>query len=96
MVWEALGSVIVGLAIAVAATRWLPGRFPSPRLALATGPVASLFGALLAHSILGPDHFVQVVLAALGVGVALLSLLVRPARCRLPRRSAVPGRTLRV
>ncbi|TJZ45244.1 hypothetical protein FCH28_28245 [Streptomyces piniterrae] len=80
LIWEALGSVLIGLAIALAATRWLPGRFASRTLTLATGPVAALFGALLTRSILGPGHPVEVLLAALAVGVALLSVLIRPPR----------------
>lgn len=88
MIWEALGAVIVGFAIALAATHRLPERFPSHGLALATGPVAALFGALVARSILGPGHPVQTLLAAAAVGAALLSLLVRPASGSLRRSSA--------
>ncbi|MEV0375343.1 hypothetical protein AB0I10_37175 [Streptomyces sp. NPDC050636] len=89
MIWEALGAVIVGFVIALAATRWLSGRFASRTLTLATGPVAALFGALLTQSILGPGHPVQVLVAALAMGAALLSVLIRPPRNRL-RRSAAP------
>ncbi|WP_030662273.1 hypothetical protein [Streptomyces rimosus] len=80
MVWEALGSVLVGLVIALAATRWLPGRLPARVLTLSTGPAAALLGAFLAHSILGPDHFVHTLLAAAALSAAMLSLLVRPSR----------------
>ncbi|MFD7662336.1 hypothetical protein [Streptomyces sp. NPDC059788] len=86
MVLEALGSVIVGLAIALAAAHRLPGRFPSRPLTLTTGPAAALLGAFLAHSILGPDHFVQTLLAAGGLSAAMLSLLVRPSRRLVPVR----------
>ncbi|GCD35055.1 hypothetical protein OEIGOIKO_02798 [Streptomyces chrestomyceticus JCM 4735] len=89
MVWEALGSVIVGLAIALAATRRLPGRFPARTLTLATGPAAALLGAFLAHSILGPGHFFQTLLAAACLGAAMLSLLIRPAHRLSPLRSGV-------
>ena len=89
MIWEALGAVIVGYAIALSARRWLPERFPDPTPTLATGPVAALLGALLTRSILGPGHPVQVMVAAVAVGAALLSVLVRPPR-RRPRRPAVP------
>ncbi|MEU7634797.1 MULTISPECIES: hypothetical protein [unclassified Streptomyces] len=90
MIWEALGAVIVGFAIALSARRWLPERFPDRVLTLATGPVAALLGALLTRSILGPGHPVQVMVAAFAVGAALLSVLVRPPRRRpLPRLS--PG-----
>ncbi|MFH9421520.1 hypothetical protein [Streptomyces sp. NPDC017529] len=86
MVLEALGSLIVGLAIALAATRRLPDRFPARPLTLATGPVAALLGAFLAHSIMGPGHPVQILLAAAGLSAAMLSLLVRPGRGLLPVR----------
>ncbi|MFI9050379.1 hypothetical protein [Streptomyces sp. NPDC053427] len=89
MIWEALGAVFIGLVIALSATRWLPDRFPSRSLTLATGPVAALLGALLTRSILGPGYPVQVMVAALAMGAALLSLLVRPPRRRV-RRPAVP------
>ncbi|MFK8848934.1 hypothetical protein [Streptomyces sp. Ac-502] len=89
MIWEALGAVIVGLAIALAATRKLPGRFPSRPLTLATGPAAALLGAFLAHSILGPGHFFQTLLAAAGLGAAMLSLLIRPAHRLTALRSGV-------
>ncbi|MFI1333764.1 hypothetical protein ACH4U7_27415 [Streptomyces sp. NPDC020845] len=86
MILEALGSVLIGLAIAYGAGRWQPRRFHSRRLLLSTGPGAALLGSLLTHAVLGPGHTLTVLIAALGFSVALLSLLVRPAR-RL-RRSA--------
>ncbi|MBH1935683.1 hypothetical protein I5Q34_15630 [Streptomyces sp. AV19] len=89
ILWEALGSVLIGLAVSYGALRWLParfGRFGSRTLALGTGPVAALFGALLAHSVLGPGHVAGTLVAALVVAVALLSLLLRPEGP--PRRSA--------
>ncbi|MET9295467.1 hypothetical protein [Streptomyces sp. NPDC003077] len=92
MVLEALGAVLIGFALALAAVRRLPDRFPSRPLTLSTGPAAALLGALLAHSIMGPGHPVQVLVAALGLGAALLSLLVRPAPGSGLRRSAVAGR----
>lgn len=82
ILWEALGSVLIGLAVSYGALRWLPmryGQFRSRILTLATGPVAALFGALLAHSVLGPGHAVATLAVSLGVAVALLSLLLRPA-----------------
>ncbi|MFH8406500.1 hypothetical protein ACH4FX_17165 [Streptomyces sp. NPDC018019] len=90
MVWEALGSVLVGLVITLAATRWLPGRFPARLLTLATGPAAALLGAFLAHSILGPGHFFQTLLAAAGLSAAMLSLLVRPSHSLVPARGMAP------
>ncbi|NJP82120.1 hypothetical protein HCK01_33335 [Streptomyces sp. AA8] len=80
MLWEALGSVLIGLAVSYGALRWLPeryGQFRSRPLTLATGPVAALFGALLAHSVLGPGHTPATLAVSLGVAVALLSLLLR-------------------
>ncbi|GAA0376132.1 hypothetical protein QZH56_10875 [Streptomyces olivoreticuli] len=89
ILWEALGSVLIGLAVSYGALRWLPARYGQfrPRsLALATGPVAALFGALIGHSVLGPGHAPAVLAVSLGVSVALLSLLVRQGD--RPRRSA--------
>jgi hypothetical protein len=80
MIWEAPGALIVGFAIALCATRWLPDRLPARALTLATGPVAALLGALLTRSILGPGHPVQVLFAALAVSVAMVSVLVHPPR----------------
>ncbi|MEE4421776.1 hypothetical protein [Streptomyces bugieae] len=88
MIFEALGAVAIGLAIAVFAMRRLPDHFPARGLTLATGPVAALLGALLTRSILGPGHPVQVMLAAVAVSAALLSVLVRPPRSRLRRPAA--------
>lgn len=89
MIWEALGAVFIGFAIALSATRWLPDRFPERTLTLATGPVAALLGALLTRSILGPGHPVQVMVAAIAVGAALLSVVARPPHRRF-RRPATP------
>ncbi|MEC4019264.1 hypothetical protein [Streptomyces sp. H27-D2] len=86
MLWEAIGFVIVGLALAHAATRWLPRRLPSHQLVLATGPGAALFGGVIAHHILGSGHAPATLLASLCVAVALLSLLLRPEG--RPQRSA--------
>ncbi|PHQ49730.1 hypothetical protein BLA24_25250 [Streptomyces cinnamoneus] len=89
MLWEALGSVLIGLAVSYGALRWLParlGQFRSRPLALSTGPASALFGALLAHSVLGAGHTLAVLAVALGVAVALVSLLLRPGS--RARRSA--------
>ncbi|MEU1779820.1 MULTISPECIES: hypothetical protein [Streptomyces] len=89
ILWEALGSVLIGLAVSYAALRWLPARFGQIRsrgLALSTGPGAALFGALLGHTVLGPGHTLATLGVSLGVCVALLSLLLRPTG--RPRRSA--------
>ncbi|MFD9817235.1 hypothetical protein [Streptomyces sp. NPDC059080] len=89
MIWEALGAAVVGLVLSFTATRRLPERFPVRSLALATGPVAALLGALLTRSILGPGHPVQTLAAAVAVGAALLSVLIRPARGAL--RGSAPA-----
>ncbi|MEV4431665.1 hypothetical protein [Streptomyces sp. NPDC049555] len=89
ILWEAFGSVLIGLAVSWTALRRLParyGQFRSRPLTLATGPVAALFGALLGHTVLGPGHTLGTLGVSLGVTVALLSLLLRPAG--RPRRSA--------
>lgn len=81
MIWEVLGSAIVGLVIAGAAARWMPARFHHRPLVLATGPAAALLGGLVARAVTGPGHLPAVLVIAAGVGVALLSLLhgtVRP------------------
>ena len=80
MIWEALGAVIVGFIIALSAMRWLSDRFPARTLTLATGPAAALFGALLTRSILGPGYPAQVLVAAIAMSAALLSVLLRPGR----------------
>ncbi|MGK5626935.1 hypothetical protein [Streptomyces sp. URMC 123] len=89
MVLEALGSVIIGLAITYGARRWLPDRLPARPLVLATGPVSGLFGGLLTHSAVGPGHALGTLFGALAVGVTLMSLLIRPTGgVRAPHRAA--------
>ncbi|MDT3396197.1 hypothetical protein RKE29_06025 [Streptomyces sp. B1866] len=82
MVFVALGSIVIGLTLAYTAARWLPRRLPSRPLVLSTGPGAALLGALLAQAVLGtePVHAPASLAVACGFAVALLSLLVRPAR----------------
>ncbi|OAH14441.1 hypothetical protein [Streptomyces jeddahensis] len=82
MVLEALGSAVIGLALAWAATRLLPHRLPARTLVLPTGVVAALFGAFVTHSALGPGHTPLTLLGALAVAGALLSLLIRPSGLR--------------
>jgi hypothetical protein len=88
MMWETLAFAALGLAAAYAAVRLLPDRLPSPRLVLATGPVAALVGGLLARAILGGGHVLLTLVVAAAVAVALLSLLIRPATGRGPRSSS--------
>jgi len=86
--WEALGSVLIGLAISYGASRRLPRRLPATPLVLSTGPGAALFGAMIAHTVLGSGYSVVVLMVALGFAAALLSLLIRP---RAGRRRSVPA-----
>ncbi|MGP4000888.1 hypothetical protein [Streptomyces sp. 8N706] len=78
MIWEALGSVIIGLAVAYTGSRRLPERLPARPLVLGTGAVAALFGGLLTHTVVGDGHPLATLIGALVMGVALLSLLIRP------------------
>ncbi|MET9857447.1 hypothetical protein ABZY57_31540 [Streptomyces sp. NPDC006450] len=78
---EALGSALLGLALAAAAVRAFGPRLPSPRTVLASGAAGALFGAYLTHTALGPGHntlFATLVGGAL-VSAVVLSLLLRPA-----------------
>ena len=83
MIWETLGSAAIGLVLAHGATRRYPGRLPDRRLVLSTGPVAALLGGLISGVVMGPGHTLVALACAVGVSVALLSLLLRdeaPAR----------------
>jgi hypothetical protein len=92
MFLEALGSVILGLAVAWLAMHRLSHRLPARRLVLSTGAAGALFGAFLTHSALGTSSSPLIVLGALAIATASLSLLLRPAgRLRHPRpRNAHP------
>lgn len=87
MFLEALGSAMLGLALAWAAVYRLPHRLPSRALVLPTGIAGALFGAFLTHSALGAGHFLVIMIGAAAVSAASLSLLLRPAE-RFRRRSA--------
>ncbi|MFC8196610.1 hypothetical protein ACFUTV_14555 [Streptomyces sp. NPDC057298] len=87
MLLEALGSAILGLALAWAAAHRLPHRLPARRLVLSTGIAGALFGAFLTHTALGSVGFLPVMLGAVAVSAASVSLLLRPAG-RLHRHSA--------
>ncbi|WP_338700216.1 hypothetical protein V2W30_26000 [Streptomyces sp. Q6] len=82
MLLEALGSALLGLALAMAAGHRLPHRLPSRTLVLPTGVAGALFGAFVTHSALGPGHVIATLVGAVVMAVALLSLLLRPARGR--------------
>ncbi|MFF4351776.1 hypothetical protein [Streptomyces sp. NPDC001530] len=87
MFLEALGSAMLGLALAWAAAYRLPHRLPARSLVLSTGVAGALFGAFLTHTALGAGHFLVILLGAAVVSAALLSLLLRPAE-RFRRSSA--------
>lgn len=76
MIIEALGSVVLGLAVAFAATKRLPERLPDRRLVLVTGPVAALVGGLVSRAVLGPGQLPLTLFVAAVVSVAILSLLI--------------------
>ncbi|MEU4034629.1 hypothetical protein [Streptomyces collinus] len=87
MILEALGSALLGLLLAWAATRRLPHRLPTRPLVLSTGVAGALFGDFVTHSALGTGSVLLSLLGAAVVSAASLSLLLRPAR-HLRRRSA--------
>ncbi|WP_405777480.1 hypothetical protein [Streptomyces sp. NBC_00859] len=88
MLWEALVSVLLGLALAWCAAQKLPTRLPSRQVVLATGPTGALFGAFLTRSAVGPDHGPLIILGAVVIGAVVLSLLLRPVR-RIRRSPAL-------
>ncbi|MDX2597653.1 MULTISPECIES: hypothetical protein [Streptomyces] len=87
MILEALGSALLGLLLAWAATRRLAHRLPARPLVLSTGVAGALFGDFVTHSALGTGGVLLSLLGAAVVSAASLSLLLRPAR-HLRRRSA--------
>ncbi|GHF86113.1 hypothetical protein ACFFSH_04140 [Streptomyces filamentosus] len=87
MFLEALGSALLGLALAWAALHRLSDRLPARRTVLLTGALGAVFGALVTHGALGPGHFLATLVGAVAVAAVLLSLLVRPAARRLRRSS---------
>ncbi|MET8954859.1 MULTISPECIES: hypothetical protein [unclassified Streptomyces] len=87
MLLEALGSAVLGLALAWVAAQRLPHRLPARALVLSTGVAGALFGAFVTHSALGAVGLLVILLGALVVAAASLSLLLRPAE-RFRRRSA--------
>ncbi len=87
MLLEALGSAVLGLALAWAAAHRLPHRLPTRALVLSTGVAGALFGAFVTHSALDSASLLVILVGALVVSAASLSLLLRPAE-RFRRRSA--------
>ncbi|MDL5203662.1 hypothetical protein [Streptomyces sp. ALI-76-A] len=86
MLFEALGSALLGLVLAATAIHRLSHRLPTRSLVLATGVAGGLFGAFVTHSALDTGGAVLPLVGAVIVSAASLSLLLRPAG-RL-RRSA--------
>ncbi|MFF8030142.1 MULTISPECIES: hypothetical protein [unclassified Streptomyces] len=87
MLLEAFSSAILGLALAWAACHRLPHRLPARALVLPTGVAGALFGAFVMNSALDAGNLLTILLGAVIVSVASLSLLLRPA-AGLRRRSA--------
>ena len=87
MILEALGSAVLGLALAWAALHRLSHRLPLRALVLATGVAGALFGDFVTHSALGPGTLLASLVGAAVVSAASLSLLLRPAG-HFRRRSA--------
>lgn len=87
MILEALGSALLGLALAWAAVHRLAHRLPARALVFGTGVAGALFGDFVTHSALGSGTVLPSLLGAAAVSAASLSLLLRPAG-RLRRRSA--------
>jgi hypothetical protein len=85
---EALGSVLLGLALSWAALRRLPDRLPTQRVVYPAGTLGALFGAYLTHTALGTGHLLGTLLGAVLVAAVTLSLLIRPATRRLRRSAA--------
>ncbi|MFE4534296.1 hypothetical protein ACFRKB_04375 [Streptomyces scopuliridis] len=90
MIWEVLGSVLLGLGLSWAAASRLSHRLPAHRTVYTAGPVGALFGAYVTHMALGAGHVPATLVGALLVGAVLLSLLLRPTRrgLRRPQTSA--------
>ncbi|MEU6483087.1 hypothetical protein [Streptomyces sp. NPDC046887] len=88
MFWEALGSVMLGLALSWAAAHRLPDRLPARRVVLASGTLGALFGALVTHAALGPGNAPGTLIGAVAVAAVVLSLLLRPTTRRMRRSAA--------
>ncbi|MEU6310230.1 hypothetical protein [Streptomyces sp. NPDC047014] len=87
MLWEVLGSALLGLGLSAAAARALAPRLPSRRVVLVSGVLGALFGAYLTHFALGPGHYTLTAtfIGSVLVSAVVLSLLLRPGpRARRP------------
>ncbi|WP_031506061.1 hypothetical protein [Streptomyces megasporus] len=89
MIWEVLGSALLGLAIALVAAHRFADRFRDRSLVLATGPAAALAGGVITHVVLGPGHPLPTLTVAILVSGALLSLLIRPRGASAPGAPSV-------
>ncbi|WP_030688590.1 hypothetical protein [Streptomyces globisporus] len=89
MFLEALGSALLGFALAWVAAQRLSDRLPVRAIVLVTGALGGVFGALVTHGALGPGHFLATLIGAVAVAAVLLSLLIRPASRRLRRSATV-------
>ncbi|URN13148.1 hypothetical protein LUW77_21160 [Streptomyces radiopugnans] len=78
MLWEVLGSALVGLAVALVAYHRFADRFRDRSLVLVTGPAAAFGGGVITRVVLGPGYALPTLVVAALVAAALLSLLVRP------------------
>ncbi|MET9729895.1 hypothetical protein ABZZ79_04245 [Streptomyces sp. NPDC006458] len=86
MILEALGSALLGLALAWTAANRLSHRLPARPLVYSTGVAGALFGDFITHTALDAAAVPLSLLGALIVSTASLSLLLRP-NGRLRRRS---------
>ncbi|GFH37708.1 hypothetical protein SCWH03_39480 [Streptomyces pacificus] len=88
VILEALGSVLLGLALSWAALRRLADRLPTQRVVYPAGILGALFGAYLTHTALGTGHLPGTLLGAVLVAAVSLSLLIRPGPPGLRRSAA--------
>ncbi|MCZ2525561.1 hypothetical protein [Streptomyces sp. HB2AG] len=78
LVWETIVFAAAGLVVGLTAARLLPGRLPRRPLTLGTGACAGVLGGYVTRTVLdGPGHLPVVLLGAVLVSAALVSLLVR-------------------
>ncbi|MGM9334089.1 hypothetical protein [Streptomyces murinus] len=82
MILEALGTAVLGLLLAWAATVRLAHRLPNRPLVYSTGTAGALLGDFVTHSALGSGLTLVPFLGAAIISAASLSLLLRPSRSR--------------